>query len=275
MLEPRTLQEIVEQPEAWAAAIRSFAAAAPEVVRLFRERSPDEVIFTGCGSSYYLSMTAAATFQGVVGLRSRAVPASEILQFPGHVFVPKSHPLLVVSSRSGTTTETLRALEIARRRGIATLGLTCAARSPLARGADLCIHSPKGHEESLVMTKSFSSLLLLGLLLAANQGESGSLRLELRRLPSLGKRIVKVALNLTADLGTDSARFVFLGAGPSYGVACEAVLKMTEMAQRSAVAYHSLEFRHGPIAMVEPGTIVVFLGTRAGAKLEGWRRCGS
>ena len=130
MLEPRTLQEIVEQPEAWAAAIRSFAAAAPEVVRLFRERSPDEVIFTGCGSSYYLSMTAAATFQGVVGLRSRAVPASEILQFPGHVFVPKSHPLLVVSSRSGTTTETLRALEIARRRGIATLGLTCAARSP-------------------------------------------------------------------------------------------------------------------------------------------------
>lgn len=268
MLEARTLHEIVEQPEAWAAAIRSFDAAAPEVARLFREGSPDEVIFTGCGSSYYLSMTAALALQRVAGLRSRAVPASEILQFPRGVFVPGSRPLLVASSRSGTTTETLRALEVARRRGSATLSLTCAPRSPLARGADFCIISPKGHEESVVMTKSFSSLLLLALLLAANHAQSMALRRDLRRLPALGRRIVKVALSLTGDLGADSARFVFLGGGPSHGIAWEAMLKMTEMAQRPAVAYHPLEFRHGPIAMVGPSTVVVFFGTRAGARLE-------
>jgi glucosamine--fructose-6-phosphate aminotransferase (isomerizing) len=268
MLEVRTLQEIVEQPETWAAAIRSFDAAAAEVAGLFQELSPEEVIFTGCGSSYSLSMTAATAFQKVAGLRSRAVPASEILQFSGSVFVPGSRPLLVVSSRSGTTTETLRALEVARRRGIATLSLTCARRSPLARGTDLCIISPKGHEESVVMTKSFSSLLLLTLLLAANHAGGVSLRRDLRRLPALGKRVVKVALNLTGDLGADAARFVFLGAGPAHGIAWEAMLKMTEMAQRPAVAYHPLEFRHGPIAMVEPGTVVVFFGTRAGARLE-------
>jgi len=268
MLKARTLQEIVEQPEAWSAAIRSFDAAAPEVARLFQERAPDEVIFTGCGSSYYLSMTAAAAFQKVAGLRSRAVPASEILQFPGSIFIPGSRPLLVATSRSGTTTETLRALEMARRRGIATLSLTCAPRSPLARGADLRIISPKGHEESVVMTKSFSSLLLLTLLLVANHAGSVTLDRELRRLPALGKRIVKVALNLTGDLGADAARFVFLGGGPAHGIAWEAMLKMTEMAQRPAVAYHPLEFRHGPIAMVGPGTAVVFFGTRAGARLE-------
>jgi glucosamine--fructose-6-phosphate aminotransferase (isomerizing) len=268
MLGARTFQEIVEQPEAWAAAIRSFDAAAPDIARLFHERSPDEVVFTGCGSSYYLSMTAAAAFQQVASLRAKAVPASEILQFPGSIFVPGGHPLLVASSRSGTTTETLRALEVARRRGIATLSLTCAHRSPLARGADLCIHSPKGHEESVVMTKSFSSLLLLGLLLAASRAETATLRRDLTRLPILGKRVIKVALNLTGDLGADSTHFVFLGGGPAHGIAWEGMLKMTEMARRPAVAYHPLEFRHGPIAVAGPGTVVVFFGTRAGARLE-------
>ena len=268
MLQVRTLREIMEQPEAWTAAIRSFDAALPDVARLFREAAPDEVIFTGCGSSYYLSMTAATSLQGMAGLRSRAVPASEILQFPGSVFVPGGHPLVVASSRSGTTTETLRALEVARRRGIATLSLTCAPRCPLARGADLSILSPKGHEESVVMTKSFSSLLLLALLLVANQARGAALDRSLRHLPPLGKRIVKVALSLTGDLGADASRFVFLGAGPAHGIAWEAMLKMTEMAQRPAVAYHPLEFRHGPIAMVGPGTLAVFFGTRAGARLE-------
>ena len=268
MLEARTLHEIVEQPEAWAAAIRSFDAAAPEVARLFREGSPDEVIFTGCGSSYYLSMTAAAALQRVAGLRSRAVPASEILQFPRGVFVPGSRPLLVASSRSGMTTETLRALEIARRRGSATLSLTCAPRSPLARGADFCIISPKGHEESVVMTKSFSSLLLLGLLLAAQRAGDAGLRRELHRLPALGRRVLKIALPLMRDVGMAASRFVFLGAGPAHGIAWEAMLKLTEMAQRPAVTYHPLEFRHGPIAAAGPGTVAVLFGTEGGKRLE-------
>jgi glucosamine--fructose-6-phosphate aminotransferase (isomerizing) len=268
MLGARTLREIMEQPEAWASAIRSFNVAAPEVDRLFHDRKPDEVIFTGCGSSYYLSMTAAAAMQEVASLRARAVPASEILQFPGSVFVPGARPVLVASSRSGTTSETVRALDVARRRGIATLSLTCASRSALARHADLCILSPKSREESVVMTKSFSSLLLLGLLLAANHAESMPFRGELRRLPSLGKRMVKVALALAEGLGAGASRFVFLGGGPAHGIAWEAMLKLTEMAQRTAVAYHPLEFRHGPIASAGPGTVVVLFGSRAGARLE-------
>ena len=268
MLESRTWREIVEQPAAWAAAMRSFDVAVPSVARLFQEKSPDEVIFTGCGSSYYLSMTAALAFQRVTGLRSRSIPGSEILQFPESIFPAGSRPLLVASSRSGTTTETLRAVQIARRRGVATLALTCGPRSPLARGVDVCLLSPKGHEESVVMTKSCSSLLLLALLLAANRAEDLALRRDLRRLPALGKRIVKVAVNLTRDLGVDAAGFVFLGAGPAYGIACEAMWKMTELAQQPAAAYHPLEFRHGPVAMIGPGTVVFFFGTRAGARLE-------
>jgi len=264
----RTLQEILEQAAAWAAAIRSFDGATPALDRLFRESNPDEVLFTGCGSSYYLSLTAAAAFQQVSGLRARAVPASEILQFPGGVFVPGARPLLVASSRSGTTTETVWALEAARRRGIATLSLTCASRSPLARRADLCIPSPRGREASVVMTKSFSSLLLLGLLLAAHRDTGHGLRAELRRLPTLGRRVVKIALSLAADIGAAAPRFVFLGGGPAHGIAWEAMLKMTEMAQRAAVAYHPLEFRHGPIAVAGPGTVAVLFGTRAGARLE-------
>ena len=264
----RTLKEIGEQPDAWAAAIRTFDARSAEVQRFFQKRSPDEVIFTGCGSSYYLSLSAATAFQQVTGVRANAVPASEILQYPGGVFVKGSRPILVASSRSGTTTETLRTLEVARRRGIPRLSLTCAPRSPLARQADLSLHSPKGGERSVVMTKSFSSLLLLGLLLGESCGSDPVLHRTLRRLPALGRRVVKVALGLTREIGTGASRFVFLGAGPMHGIAREAMLKMTEMAQRPAVAYHPLEFRHGPIAVAGPGTVAVLLGSRSGARLE-------
>ena len=264
----RTLQEIGEQPDAWAAAIRSFDERSASLEGLFREQSPDEVIFTGCGSSYYISLTAAAVFQQVTRHRAKAVPASEILQFPDGVFVRGSRPFLVASSRSGTTTETLRALDIARRRGTPTLSLTCAPHSPLARRALLSLHSPAGGERSVVMTKSFSSLLLLGLLLADSRKSNPVLHRALRRLPALGKRVVKVAMTLTREIGAGASRFVFLGAGPMHGIAREAMLKMTEMAQRPAVAYHPLEFRHGPIAAAGPGTVAVLLGSRSGARLE-------
>jgi glucosamine--fructose-6-phosphate aminotransferase (isomerizing) len=213
-------------------------------------------------------MTAASVFQQITGLRAKAVPASEILQFPESVFVQDTSPLLVASSRSGTTTETLRALKAAARRRIPTLCLTCAAQSPLARQADLTLCSPKGSERSVVMTKSFSSLLLLGLLLAAQRGADAGLRRELSRLPALGRRVLKIALPLMRDIGTTASRFVFLGAGPAHGIAWEAMLKMTEMAQRVAVAYHPLEFRHGPISAVGSGTVAVLFGTEAGATLE-------
>ena len=263
-----TLQEILDQPEAWAAALERFEADAPRVDRLFERDPRDEVVFTGCGSSYYLSMTAASVFQQFTGLRAKAVPASEILQFPEGVFAQDSSPLLVVASRSGTTTETLRAAKAVARQGIPILCLTCAARSPLARQADLALCSPRGREKSVVMTKSFSSLLLLGLLLAAQRAGDAGLRRELHRLPALGRRVLKIALPLMRDVGTAASRFVFLGAGPAHGIAWEAMLKLTEMAQRPAVAYHPLEFRHGPIAAAGPGTVAVLFGTEGGKRLE-------
>ena len=263
-----TLQEILDQPEAWAAALERFEADAPRLDRLFEREPRDEVVFTGCGSSYYLSMTAASVFQQFTGLRAKAVPASEILQFSEGVFAQDSSPLLVVASRSGTTTETLRAAKAVARQGIPILCLTCAPRSPLARQADLALCSPRGREKSVVMTKSFSSLLLLGLLLAAQRAGDAGLRRELHRLPALGRRVLKIAFPLMRDVGTAASRFVFLGAGPAHGIAWEAMLKLTEMAQRSAVAYHPLEFRHGPIAAAGPGTVAVLFGTEGGKRLE-------
>ena len=80
--------------------------------------------------------------------------------------------------------------------------------------------------------------------------------------------MLKAALPLMREIGTTASRFVFLGAGPAHGIAWEAMLKMTEMAQRVAVAYHPLEFRHGPIAVAGPGAVAVLFGTDAGATME-------
>jgi glucosamine--fructose-6-phosphate aminotransferase (isomerizing) len=174
----------------------------------------------------------------------------------------------VAASRSGTTTETLRAARLLARRRTPVVALTCAARSPLAAAADITLASPQGRERSVVMTKSFSSMLLNGLTMAASLGGDAALARELRRLPALGRRALKAAVPLTRDLGAEASWFVFLGAGPSQGIAWEGMLKLTEMAQRKAVAYHPLEYRHGPIALAGPGTLAVLLGTDSGAGLE-------
>src|SRR5512141_1050218 len=108
-----TLREIQEQPAAWAAVLEQYAQDGDRVLEIFDARSPRDVVFTGCGSSYYLSLAAAAVFRAVTGRDARAVPASEILQFPDSAFTRAGASLLVAASRSGTTSETLRAAQVA------------------------------------------------------------------------------------------------------------------------------------------------------------------
>jgi len=150
------------------------------------------------------------------------------------------------------------------------LAITCDAGSPLAQRADFVLASPGAQEHSVAQTRSFTSMLLLTQALAATMARDAEGLERLRRLPDALEDLVARLGDLPRRLGTDPdiERFFFLGGGPLYGLANEAMLKTKEMSLSYAEAYHPLEFRHGPMSMVDAHTLVVGLLSDSGLAEE-------
>lgn len=254
-----TYHEITSQPDAWEDALRAFAGLETAVRDAWAALGIRNVVFAGCGSTHYLSLTAAALFRELTGVPTQGVPASEILFYDDTVPDPAT-TLLVAVSRSGTTTETLAAIDRFRERdGAAVWVVTCYPESPMAAGADLVLPATAAREESVAQTRSFASMLMLCQALAACVAGADWRALE--RVPDLGRDLIARSEPLARAIGgrlTDD-RLYFLGSGSRYGLASEAMLKMTEMSLTVAAAFHFMEFRHGPMSMVEPGTQIVGL----------------
>jgi glucosamine--fructose-6-phosphate aminotransferase (isomerizing) len=257
-----TLQEIQTQDGAWAAVLEAARSGADAWARFFTQRKGDLILFFGCGSTYYLSLTAASVFQTLSGQAARGVPAAELFLFP-ETWVPSDPPICGIAvSRSGTTTETLRAIDhLAKAHNAQIAAVTCYSDTPLEERSSLTLISPEGHEESIAQTRSFSSMLV-GCVALAHLAAGKPNRLdELVALPALGEGLMGRYQSLAQSLGEnlDLGQVFFLGSGPRYGLACEAMLKLKEMSLTTSEAYHSLEFRHGPKSMVDEGTLVVGL----------------
>src|SRR4030067_779850 len=177
-------------------------------------------------------------------------------------------PLLIAISRSGETTETVWALQRLREQGATTVALTCSEGGALSRASDLPITLPV-EEHSVVMTGSFTSMLLVLAALAATlSGDVGAVE-GLHQAPDLAAPDLSALVDRArAFAGAASRPYVYLGSGPLYGIACEGALKMTEMALVPGYAYHTLEYLHGPKAAVSPQTVVIGLLSSRGSPYE-------
>src|SRR5512145_2107742 len=145
-----TYREIKSQTEAWAQALDvTSALSLPKAVDY------DQVLFTGCGSTYYLSLAAAALYQELTGCPGRAVPAGEIVLNPKTVLTDQE-TLLVAVSRSGTTSETLKAVEIFRAQNRGEVVAISNYGEALSKLADVEIVIRKGQEQSVAQTRSFA-----------------------------------------------------------------------------------------------------------------------
>jgi len=254
-----TYREIVHQPDAWDDALTAFAGLETAVREAWAGLNIRNAVFIGCGSTYYLSLAAAAHFRELTDIPAAGQPASELLFFDETLPDPSS-TLLVAVSRSGTTSETLAAIQRFRERGgSAVWAVTCYPDSPLAADADLVLPAVAAQEKSIAQTRSFSSMLLLCQALAACLGGADWRALE--SLPALGRDLIATSEPVIQTIGRRlvDERLYFLGSGPRYGLASEGMLKTTEMSLTTAQAFHFLEFRHGPMSMVEPGAQLIGL----------------
>ncbi len=257
-----TWREIQSQPQAWTEALHVLHAHASQLRALAEAGDYAGVIFTGCGSPYYLALAAAACFQELTGHSARGIPASEIWLNTRAALPEHGRFLLVALSRSGETTETLRAVEAFRATGRGdVLTFSCYPDRPLTTQGDINIIFPSGQEQSMAQTRAFSVLYLATVAFAAIWANNTHLLSELEQLPNACKRLLEHSTELAHQLGNDSTinRFYFLGSGPRYGLACELSLKMKEMSISHSEPFHFMEFRHGPRAMAGPGALLVGL----------------
>jgi len=264
-----SLEEILSQPQCWGDSLGDLRQkkTLESVAKRFGQAT--EWLFIGCGSSYYVALSAAATMARLTGLRARALPASEVLLYSE--VVPSGQGCVpVLISRSGLTSEVLAAAEALKARGIPTLAISCATGQPLEKLASETILLPRADEKSTVMTRSFSSMLMtlqaLAAVVAKNDAFIDSLAAMSQAvaplLPTLPEKIRAFVSNYDFD------DYVYLGQGPFYGLACEGALKITEMSVSYAQVFHTLEFRHGPKSIVGPETLLVFLLSESGFEAE-------
>jgi fructoselysine-6-P-deglycase FrlB-like protein len=228
----RTSVEIVSQPETW----ERVASVAPRGL----PAAGESVAVIGCGTSFFCAQAYAALREEAGHGRTDAHVASEY----GH---RRAVDHVLAISRSGTTTEVVRALA-ALPADVATGAISAVSDSPVARAAGDATILDFADEESVVQTRFATSTLAL---LRRHVGND------------LTQAIADARDAVKRDMPEDPSRFerfVFLGRGWTVGLANEAALKMREAALTWSESYPALEYRHGPISLADERTLVWFLG---------------
>jgi len=234
-----TEREIASQPDCW----RQAADLAAESV-LVLPHAGERVVALGCGTSWFIAQAYAARRAELhmgLGVTDAFTPTE----------LPVNRPIdrAIVISRSGTTTEAIRSIERMREEATLTTAITAVADSPVADLAGHTVTLDFADERSVVQTRFATSALAF---LRAHLGE------DLTQAIADAERAV--AMPLPHDPAAFD-HFVFLGAGWSVGIANEAALKLRESAQAHTESYPSMEYRHGPISVAGPTSLVWILGS--------------
>jgi fructoselysine-6-P-deglycase FrlB-like protein len=233
--------EIHLQPEAWRRAVELLPTVAGAL-----PRPGERVAVIGCGTSWFMGEAYAVLREQAGGGETDFYTASALP-------AGRSYDHVLAISRSGTTTEVLDALAATSAR---TTAITADPATPVLDAADECIVLDFADERSVVQTVFATTTLML---LRASLGE------QLDGVLAQTERLLAAAPDTSSD---DSVQHTFLGKGWSHGIAREAALKMREAAQLWTESYPQMEYRHGPIAIAEPGRTVWVFGDPVPGLLE-------
>jgi len=233
-------------------------------------RAVNKVFIVACGSSYHAGMMAKYAIEHWARLPVEIDIASEFI-YRDPVLDPTT--LVIGVSQSGETADTRIAMEVAGRQGAKVLVISNVVDSSMARGGDAVLYTRAGPEVGVAATKThlaqITALGIFALYLAQIRGtlsppDARALFEHMGVLPDK----VALALDRAADVEAvaeryqDSRSFMFLGRQVGYPVALEGALKLKELSYVRAEGFPAGELKHGPIALVEEGTVVIGVATR-------------
>jgi glutamine---fructose-6-phosphate transaminase (isomerizing) len=230
-----TADEIASQPDVWAQALQHIDRG-----RALLAAPGERVLAIGCGTSAFVAMAYAA-------LREASGLGDTDASYASEVPLRRRYDRVVAITRSGTTSEVLAALE-AMPSGVRKVAVTAVAGEEVDRLVDDQLVLGFADERSVVQTRFPTALLALA---------RGALGADVSGLVAAGHQAV------TDPLAADPANyrhFVFLGSGWTVGLAHEAALKIREAAQAWSESYPLMDYRHGPIAVAGPQSLVTVFG---------------
>ena len=229
----------------------------------------DRIYMVACGTAYHAAMVGKYLIERVARVSAVVETASE---FRYRDPIIDERTLVIVVSQSGETADTLAALRMSKAAGAKVLGIVNVVGSSISREADYVFYTWAGPEIAVASTKAYSCQLAAMYLLAAHFAilrgkmtaeEFRSLRSELISLPSQIEEILDEAEQIRQIVEvTDPLNVFYVGRGLDYYTGMEGSLKLKEIAYLHSEAYAAGELKHGPIAMIEPGTLVIGIVTQ-------------
>ena len=269
------LKEIHEQPKVIRDTINSVVKDGKIVLDEFglsdeEVKEIQQIYIVACGSAYHVGMAIQYVIEALTTIPVRVELASE---FRYRKMPLNKKSLAIIISQSGETADSRAALTLAKENGVKTLGIVNVIGSNIARDADNVFYTLAGPEISVATTKAYSTQLIAGYLLAMQlakvRGEVTDERFaelldEIQTIPDKVSKILedKERLQWFAAKFANIRDAFFIGRGIDYAVSLEGSLKMKEISYIHSEAYAAGELKHGPISLIENGTLVISVITQ-------------
>lgn len=233
-------------------------------------KSVNKIYIVGCGTAYHAGLAGKTAIEQLAEVSAECVQASEF-RYGNPIINDKT--LVMAISQSGETADTLAALRLAKERKAYVIAVTNVVGSSISREADFVFYTYAGPEIAVASTKAYITQLTAVYLFALFMAETyekptDTLKKELLESPlkikeciQLEEKIKEIAKNIYKE--TD---MYYLGRGADLAAAAEGSLKLKEISYIHSEAYAGGELKHGPIALIEPGTVVVALSTNGKLK---------
>jgi tagatose-6-phosphate ketose/aldose isomerase len=265
-----TANEIAGQPDLWLKVFRQILKDR-ERISTFLEGALAEagkIILTGAGTSAFIGQSLSGTFNRHLDIHTDAIATTDLVSHPGNYFFNDESIILVSFARSGNSPESTAAVKLADQicRKCFHVIITCDDKGQLATRPSnaprlIIILPQEANDKSLAMTASYTGMLLCGFLVA-RLDEIEMLSPQIEILHRYGKRILaQFAPGLKDIAALEFDRAVFLGSGPFFGTATESHLKLQELTDGTIICKNDsyLGFRHGPKAVTNERTLMVFI----------------
>lgn len=264
------LKEIHEQPEA----ARKTAAPRLDVpeenwlpIRPEEAKRLKKITIVACGTAYHAGIYGQYAIEKLARIPVEAAIASE---YRYRDPIIGEDELFIAVSQSGETADTLAALREAKRRGAHVIALCNVVGSTIAReaGEENTLYTYAGPEIAVASTKAYTTqaelLFLIGMALGKMRGhltaeQAEALAAEVRALPEKMETALKTEpqLQRIASTAIQKKHVFFVGRGMDYALSMEAALKLKEVSYIFSEAYAAGELKHGPIALLQEGRLVV------------------
>ena len=268
------MKEICEQPDALRKTISPRLKDGKVVLddlKLTAEdiRGIEKVFIVACGTSYHVGMVAKYAFEKLLKIPLEVDVASEF-RYRDPILNEKT--LVIIISQSGETADTLAALRMAKERGARVLSIVNVVGSTIANESDDVIYTWAGPEIAVASTKAYSTQLAVIYLIVLYMAQELELLPpeelndyleDLQRLPDLVAACLgdKETIQYFASKYFNAGDMYFIGRNVDYAASLEASLKLKEISYIHSEAYTAGELKHGPISLIEDGTLVIAICT--------------